>query len=147
MRAARTPPPAAYSSRWRLLSRVGYAHDGEVSTRLGLSGIPVAAETVALFTYLELAHHHRRRTHHPPVLRGRPRADRPEARADGVSCDVSINHVHLCDMDIGYFDPNCHLIPPLRMARPQSAGPGLAGPAHQRTLCASGPTRWFGGVK
>lgn len=38
------------------------------------------------------------------------------ARQQGVkiTCDVSINHIHLSDMDIGYFDSNCHMTPPLR---------------------------------
>ena len=31
-----------------------------------------------------------------------------------ITCDVTINHLHLSDMDIGFFDSNCHLIPPLR---------------------------------
>lgn len=31
-----------------------------------------------------------------------------------VTCDVTINHLHLSDMDIGFFDSNCHLMPPLR---------------------------------
>ena len=34
-----------------------------------------------------------------------------------VTCDVSMNHVHLTEMDIGYFDANCHLVPPLRSLR------------------------------
>jgi len=34
------------------LARDGVAHDGEVATRLGLTGIPVAAETIALATIL-----------------------------------------------------------------------------------------------
>lgn len=38
-----------------------------------------------------------------------------------VTCDVSINHVHLSEMDIGYFDPNCHLVPPLRSQRDRAA--------------------------
>lgn len=105
------------------LSRVGYAHDGEVSTRLGLSGIPVAAETVALFTYLELARTTGARLHITRLSSAAGLALIDQARADGmdVSCDVSINHVHLCDMDIGYFDPNCHLIPPLRSQRDREA--------------------------
>src|SRR5574338_1208151 len=37
------------------LAKGGVAHDGEVASRLGLPGIPVAAETVGLYTYLELA--------------------------------------------------------------------------------------------
>lgn len=105
------------------LSRVGHAHDGEVATRLGLSGIPVAAETVALFTYLELARTTGARLHITRLSSAAGLALIDQARADGmdVSCDVSINHVHLCDMDIGYFDPNCHLIPPLRSQRDREA--------------------------
>jgi dihydroorotase len=38
-----------------------------------------------------------------------------------VSCDVSANHVHLSEMDIGYFDSNCHLVPPLRSMRDRDA--------------------------
>ena len=38
-----------------------------------------------------------------------------------LSCDVSMNHIHLSEMDIGYFDSNCHLIPPLRNQRDRDA--------------------------
>jgi dihydroorotase len=38
-----------------------------------------------------------------------------------VTCDVSMNHVHLTEMDIGFFDANCHLIPPLRSLRDKVA--------------------------
>ena len=38
-----------------------------------------------------------------------------------VTCDVSANHVHLSEMDIGYFDSNCHLVPPLRSLRDREA--------------------------
>ncbi|MDD5323279.1 MAG: amidohydrolase family protein, partial [Methylococcales bacterium] len=34
---------------------------------------------------------------------------------------VSMNHVHLSEMDIGFFDPNCHLVPPLRSLRDRAA--------------------------
>ena len=39
-----------------------------------------------------------------------------QARLDGmqVSCDVAIHALHLCDVDIGYFDPQCRTVPPLR---------------------------------
>ena len=105
------------------LSRGGNAHDGEFATRLGLAGIPVAAETVALFTYLELARMTGARLHITRLSSAAGLALIDQARAEGmdVSCDVSINHVHLCDMDIGYFNPNCHLIPPLRSQRDREA--------------------------
>jgi dihydroorotase len=38
-----------------------------------------------------------------------------------ITCDVSMNHVHLSDMDIGFFDPNCHLVPPLRSLHDRAA--------------------------
>ena len=105
------------------LARGGNAHDGEVATRLGLAGIPVAAETVALYTYLELATITGARLHITRLSSAAGLALIEQARAEGmdVTCDVSINHVHLCDMDIGYFNPNCHLIPPLRSQRDREA--------------------------
>ncbi|MBR0567791.1 dihydroorotase [Azoarcus sp. L1K30] len=105
------------------LSRGGYAHDGEVATRLGLPGIPVAAETVALFTYLQLARVTGARLHITRLSSAEGLQLIDQARAEGmdVTCDVSINHLHLSDMDIGYFNANCHLVPPLRSQRDREA--------------------------
>jgi dihydroorotase len=46
-----------------------------------------------------------------------------KAKAEGlpVTCDVAIHHVHLCDMDLGYFDSHCRLEPPLRSQRDRDA--------------------------
>ena len=38
-----------------------------------------------------------------------------------ITCDVAINHVHLSEMDIGFFDSNCHLVPPLRSLQDRDA--------------------------
>ena len=38
-----------------------------------------------------------------------------------VTCDVAVHHLHLCDVDIGWFDPQCRLIPPLRGTRDRAA--------------------------
>ncbi|MDR0702191.1 MAG: dihydroorotase [Azoarcus sp.] len=98
------------------LARGGFAHDGEVANRLGLPGIPVAAETVAIFTYLQLAKVTGARLHITRLSSAEGLALIEQARADGmdVTCDVSINHLHLCDCDIGHFNTHCHLVPPLR---------------------------------
>lgn len=105
------------------LSRGGYAHDGEVATRLGLPGIPTAAETVALFTYLQLAKITGARLHITRLSSAEGLALLDNARHDGmdITCDVSINHLHLSDRSIGYFDRNCHLIPPLRSMQDRDA--------------------------
>jgi len=105
------------------LTRGGYAHDGEVATRLGLPGIPTAAETVALFTYLQLAKITGARLHITRLSSAAGLALIEQARADGIdlTCDVSINHLHLSDQNIVYFDRNCHLVPPLRSSSDRDA--------------------------
>ena len=101
------------------LARDGVAHDGEVATRCGLSAIPVSAETIALATMLTLARDTGAKLH---VCRLSSAAGVEMVRAAkreglAVTCDVSMNHVHLSEIDIGFFDPNCHLVPPLRSLR------------------------------
>ena len=46
-----------------------------------------------------------------------------EAKAKGarLTCDVGVHHLHLCDRDLGYFDANCNLMPPLRGLRDRDA--------------------------
>lgn len=111
------------------LTKGGVAHDGAVSARLGLSGIPVVAETVALATLLQLAGATGARLHIRRVSSAAGLALIRAARADGlaVTCDVTINHLHLCDRDIGFFDAHARLDPPLRAATDRDAlAAGLA---------------------
>lgn len=98
------------------LAQDGVAHDGEVASRLGLPAIPTLAETVAIATVLQLVRETGVRLHFARISSAAGLALIDEARSHGlaVTCDVSINHLHLCDIDIGYFDPHCHLQPPLR---------------------------------
>ncbi len=105
------------------LSKGGVAHDGEVAARCGLSAIPVCAETIALSKMLLLARETGVRLHICRISSAEGVEMVRQAKQEGltVSCDVSMNHVHLSEMDIGYFDPNCHLIPPLRSQRDQQA--------------------------
>ena len=105
------------------LARDGVAHDGEVATRLGLPSIPVCAETIALSTMLQLARETGVRLHICRISSAAGVALVRAAKKEGLalSCDVSMNHIHLSEMDIGYFDSNCHLIPPLRNQRDRDA--------------------------
>ena len=98
------------------LAKGGVAHDGDVATRLGLPGIPAFAETIALGTLLELVRATRARVHVCRLSSAGAVEMMRAAKKEGlpVTCDVGIHHVHLCDMDLGYFDSNCRLDPPLR---------------------------------
>ena len=101
----------------------GVAASGALATRLGLSGVPVVAETVALHTLFELVRTTRVRL---PVCRISSAAGVAlvaAAKAEGlpVSCDVSINNLLLTDADIGYFDSRMRLDPPLRQQRDREA--------------------------
>jgi dihydroorotase len=105
------------------LARGGVAHDGEVATRMGLPAIPVTAETIALSTILHLVRATGARVHFCRLSSAAGvqiiRAAKQEGLA--VSCDVSVHHLHLCDRDLGYFDSNCNLQPPLRGVRDRDA--------------------------
>jgi dihydroorotase len=105
------------------LARDGVAHDGEVATRLGLAGIPSFAETIALGTILRLARATGTRLHvcRLSTAEGVDMVRQAKAAGLPVTCDASAHHVHLCEMDIGYFDSYCHLVPPLRSQRDRDA--------------------------
>ena len=105
------------------LARDGVAHDGEVASRLGLGGIPVSAETVAIATALQLARCTGVRLHLMRLSSAAGVALVREAQAAGlaVSCDVSIHHLHLSENDIGYFDSHARFTPPLRAKDDQNA--------------------------
>ncbi len=105
------------------LSKGGVAHDGMVATRLGLPGIPVEAETIALTTIIELARTSGARVHLCRLSSAAGDELVRQAKASGlaITCDVGVHHLHLSEIDVGYFDANCHLMPPLRSTRDRDA--------------------------
>ncbi len=101
----------------------GVAASGALATRLGLSGVPVIAETIALHTIFELMRATGARVHICRISSAAGVALLERAKAEGldVTADVSINSLHLTDMDIGYFDSRMRLNPPLRQQRDRDA--------------------------
>jgi dihydroorotase len=101
----------------------GVAASGAMATRLGLSGSPVMAETIALHTFIQLARSTQCRLHVCRISSAEGVAMVRRAKADGVAvtCDVSINSLHLTDIDIGFFDSRARLNPPLRQSRDREA--------------------------
>lgn len=101
----------------------GVAASGPLALRMGLSGVPVAAETIALHTIFELVRATKARVHLCRLSSAAGVSLVRQAKAEGlpVSCDVSINSLHLSDMDLGYFDSRMRLNPPLRQQRDRDA--------------------------
>jgi dihydroorotase len=101
----------------------GVAASGAVATRLGLSGVPVAAETIALQMVFELMRVTGARVHLQRLSSAAGVALLRAAKAEGlpVTADVSVQSLHLTDMDIGYFDSTMRLTPPLRQGRDRDA--------------------------
>jgi dihydroorotase len=105
------------------LARDGVAHDGEVATRLGLPGIPAFAESIAIGTILRLMRATGTRVHLCRLSTAEGVEMVRAAKREGlpVTCDVSAHHLHLSEMDIGYFDSHCHVVPPFRSPRDRDA--------------------------
>lgn len=101
----------------------GVAASGPLATRMGLSGVPVAAETIALHTIFELVRATSARVHLCRISSAAGVVLVRDAKAQGlpVTCDVSMNSLHLTDVDIGYFDSRMRLNPPLRQQRDRDA--------------------------
>ena len=105
------------------LAKDGVAHDGEIASRLGLKGIPGAAEALALASILRIAKETGASVHISRLSTAEGVGMIREAKKQGlkISCDVSANQLHLTEHDIAYFDANCHLKPPLRTQRDKDA--------------------------
>ncbi len=97
----------------------GVAHEGPVSTRLGLPAIPETAETVAVSRALLLVEQTGARVHFCRISTARSIDLLAEAKARGldVTADVGIAYLHLTDMDISSFNTDCYVLPPLRSQR------------------------------
>ncbi len=98
------------------LAKDGVMNEGEVATRLGLRGIPAAAETIMLERDIRLVE----------LTGGRYHAGQISSRASldvirtaklmglPVTCGVSINHLTLNENDIGPYRTFFKMKPPLR---------------------------------
>ncbi|SMF93738.1 dihydroorotase [Methylomagnum ishizawai] len=98
------------------LADTGCVHEGPVSTRLGLRGIPYAAETVAVAQVLALLEPTGARVHFAQIscARAARAIARAQDKGEPVSADVAAHQLHLTEADIDGFDALCHVRPPLR---------------------------------
>ena len=95
------------------LSRNGIAHEGEVSSRLGLAGIPVAAETIAVGTIVQLVRDTGCRVHLTRLSSAAGVALVQRALHEGlpITFDIGVHHLLLTENDIGYFNPHARFSP------------------------------------
>jgi dihydroorotase len=105
------------------IGRSGVAHSGPVASRLGLSGISPMSETLALQTIFELVRATGARVHLCRLSSAAGLELVRAAKKEGlpITCDVGAHHVHLTEIDIGFFDSNARLTPPLRGQRDRDA--------------------------
>ena len=101
----------------------GTAHEGAISTRLGLPAIPESAETVAISRALILVEQTGARVHFCRVSTAKGLSLIEAAQEQGlpVTADVAICNLHLTDMDIADYNSHCHILPPLRSERDRAA--------------------------
>ena len=105
------------------LSAGGCAHEGKIATRLGLKGIPVSAETIAIARALELIAETGVSAHFGRLssAQGIEMIARAKNEHLPVTADVSAHLLHLTEQDISSFNSACHVIPPLRTQRDKEA--------------------------
>ena len=97
--------------RTRIWARVW--RPAALATRMGLAGVPVAAETIALHTIFELIRGSQTRVHLCRIssAAGVELVRRAKAEGLNVTADVSINSLLLTENDIGYFDSSARVVP------------------------------------
>lgn len=108
--------PVILRSEDHSLKADGCVHEGAVSARLGLPGIPAAAETVAVARDLALTEHAGARVHfHSLSTAGAVNMLRTaRSQSAPVTADVAIHQLFLLESDVDDFSIGCHVNPPFR---------------------------------
>ena len=99
-----------------IISKGGLINDGEISTRLGLQGIPSIAEKIIVERDLSFLEEYFCRYHISQISSSKTVSVIKKAKNDGMifTAGVSINNLSLNENDIGDFKTFLKLSPPLR---------------------------------
>jgi dihydroorotase len=100
------------------LTASGVMNEGAVSTKLGLKGDPVAAETVIVARDIELAHYLKSPIHfmHMSAARSVELIRRAKKEGIPVTAEVMPHHFALTEEAVRGFDTSTKMCPPLRTA-------------------------------
>lgn len=98
------------------LSANGVMHEGEISLRLGLSGMPAAAEEIMIARDVILAQLTRARLHiaHISTKGGIELVRLAKKKGIRITAEVTPHHLILSDENLINYDPNFKVNPPLR---------------------------------
>jgi dihydroorotase len=105
------------------ISRHGLMHEGIVSTRLGLPGLPAMAEEIMVARDIKLSRYADSHIHFTGVSSAKSLEYIARAKEGGlkVTCSVTPYHLHFCDEDLAQYDTNFKLNPPLRSRQDRDA--------------------------
>lgn len=105
------------------LSRNGVMNEGQVSTRLGLRGIPVAAESIMVYRELALAELTGHHVHIAHVSTGAATDLIRQAKKKGirVTAETAPHYFTLTEEDVAGYNTNAKMNPPLRAAEDRQA--------------------------
>lgn len=105
------------------LSAGGSMHESAQATRLGLHGIPEAAEAAAIAREIEVVRQTNGRLHFAHVASAAAVNLIARAKQDGlqITADVTPHHLALTDEDVHDYDANFKTNPPLASRRDQEA--------------------------
>lgn len=98
------------------LTSSGHVHEGIVSTKMGIKGIPVLAETIEIDKYLSLAAYHDAPIHFSTISSKKSVELIREAKAKGlrVTCDIAAHQLYFSDEATKTYDANFKVNPPFR---------------------------------
>lgn len=106
-----------------LLAIFGQMHEGDISTKLGMKGIPNLAEDVSIQRNLEILRYAGGRVHFQTLSTAKGVEMIRNAKKEGlqVSADVSIYQLLFSDEDLVDFDSNFKVKPPFRGSEDRQA--------------------------
>ena len=101
----------------------GYMHEGKVSTRLGLKGIPSLAEEIMVDRDISLCEYTDSRFHLSYISTKKSAEKVKKAKAKGlkISADVALHNLFLTDESVNNFDTRYKVMPPLRTTKDNKA--------------------------
>ena len=101
----------------------GYMHEGNVSTKLGLKGIPALAEEMMVDRDISICEYTNSRFHlsYLSTKKSAEKVKKAKAKGLNITADVVLHNLFLTDEAVNNFDKRYKVMPPLRTAQDNKA--------------------------